>query len=123
MITLSLSPRESQICLRLLILLPLISQQTPLHLSARERQLDTCRLLVESKADIAANDRCSNTSRALPLPLTPRAAAVDARRSELPATTWLHIFAALALRNEFRAPNNPHAIDIQHSTLFAGRYK
>lgn len=123
MITLSLSPHESQICLRLLILLPFISQQTPLHLSARECQLETCRLLVDWKADIAANDRCSSTSRTLRLPLTPRAAAVDALRSELPATTWLHIFAASALRNELRARNNPHAIDLQNSTLFAGPYK
>jgi hypothetical protein len=109
--------------LRLLILLPFISQQTPLHLSARERQLETCRLLVESKADIAASDRCSSTSRALRLPLTPCAAAVDALRSKLPATTWLHIFAASTLRNEFHARNNSHAIVLQKLTLFAGPHQ
>jgi ankyrin repeat protein len=35
-----------------------IRRYTPLHVSAREGRLDTCRLLVESKADVAAENKC-----------------------------------------------------------------
>ena len=39
-------------------------QQTPLIYAARQGNLDICRLLVDSKADVAARDRCSSAVRA-----------------------------------------------------------
>jgi hypothetical protein len=43
---------------RKLILLLFFSQATPLHRSAAHGHLEVCRLLVESKADVAARNRC-----------------------------------------------------------------
>jgi hypothetical protein len=49
---------ETKLCLRKLILLLFFSQDTPLHLSASNGRLEVTRLLVESKADVAARERC-----------------------------------------------------------------
>ncbi len=49
---------EAKLCLRKLILLLFFSECTPLHWFAREGHVEFCRLLVESKADVAARDRC-----------------------------------------------------------------
>ena len=45
---------EAKLCLRKLILLLFFSELTPLHWAALNCHLETVRLLVESKADIAA---------------------------------------------------------------------
>jgi hypothetical protein len=48
------------------ILLLFFSQMIPLHHSGANSRLEVCRLLVESKADVAASDRCF-----IPPPLSP----------------------------------------------------
>jgi hypothetical protein len=49
---------EAKLCLRKLILLLFFRQITPLLDSGQRGQLEICRLLVESKADVAARTRC-----------------------------------------------------------------
>jgi hypothetical protein len=39
-------------------------QQTPLIYAARQGNLEICRLLIDSKADVAARDRCFSPPRA-----------------------------------------------------------
>ena len=46
------------------------SQDTPLILSASEGHAEACRVLVASKADVAARNRCRSPWRARNLPLT-----------------------------------------------------
>jgi ankyrin repeat protein len=49
---------ELKLCLRVLIILLFFSQDTPLHLSAENGHLETCRLLLQSNANLNAyNDR------------------------------------------------------------------
>ena len=57
---------QAKLCLRKFILLFSFSQYTPLHFSAHNGHLEVTRLLVESKADVAARDRCFS-----PPPLSP----------------------------------------------------
>ena len=96
--------------LRNLILLLFFSQITPLHGSAREGHLEVCRFLAESKADIAARDRCRSPLRACHGLLTPVAATAKLH-SNTPSTrtrtTLLHIFAVSARRNDALAAPHP----------------
>ncbi len=49
---------EAKLFLRKFILLLFFSLHIPLHMSALDGHLEVTRLLVESKADVAARDRC-----------------------------------------------------------------
>ena len=87
-----------------LILLLFFSQSTPLHQSAREGHLEVTRLLVESKADVAARTRCFSPPPSHHLSLTICLAAVATLHSNWPSTTTkptsLHTCAASARRND-----------------------
>ncbi len=61
---------EAKLWLRKFILLLFFSDYTPLHESAAKGHLEICRLLVESKADVAARNRCSSPSPSHYLSLT-----------------------------------------------------
>jgi hypothetical protein len=96
---------EAKLCLRNLILLLFFSQTTPLHWSAREGHLEISRLLVESKANVAAMSMCFSP----PPPshhrsLTIRLAALTKLHSNWPSTTTkptsLHTSAVLARCND-----------------------
>ena len=95
---------EAKLFLRKFILLLFFSQYTPLHWSAQEGHLEVTRLLVESKADVAARDRCFSPPPSHHLSLTIRLAAVATLHSNLPLTTKkptsLHTCAASALLND-----------------------
>ena len=95
---------EAKLFLRKLILLLSFSQCTPLHLSAIGGELAVCRLLVESKADVAARDRCFNPPPSHHLSLTICLAALATLHSNGPSTatkpTLLHTCAASALLND-----------------------
>jgi hypothetical protein len=83
-----------------LILFLFFSQQTPLHLSAWFGHLEICRLLVESKADVAARAMCFSPSPSHHLSLTICLAAMATLHSNAPSTatkpTSLHTCAASA---------------------------
>jgi hypothetical protein len=70
---------EAKLCLRKLILLLFFSELTPLHWAAINCHLETVRLLVESKADIAARrTECFSPppSRHLSLTICPAVMAI-----------------------------------------------
>jgi hypothetical protein len=87
-----------------LIHLIFFSQATPLHISAIEGHLEICRLLVESKADVAAITGCFSPPPSHHLSLTICLAAVAKLHSNAPSATTktalLHTCAASARRNE-----------------------
>jgi hypothetical protein len=95
-----------------LILLLFFRQRTPLHYTAWSGQfsamdgvqLEVCRLLVESKADVAAMDRCFSPPPSHYLSLTICVAAVATLLSNTPSTetkpTLLHTCAASARLND-----------------------
>ena len=86
---------EAKLCLRKLIRLLFFSQSTPLHLSAYHGHLEFTRLLVESKADVAARDWCFSPPPSHHLSLTICLAATVELHSDGPKeTTWLHTCAA-----------------------------
>jgi hypothetical protein len=66
--------------------------------------VETCRLLVASKADVAARGGCGSPWRARNLPLTPCVAATASLHSNAPPSatmpTLLHTFAVSARRND-----------------------
>ena len=107
---------EAKICLCKLILLLFSRQRTPLHYSAWSGQfsaidgdqLEVCRLLVESKADVAARDRCFSPPPFHYLSLTICLAAVATLLSNTPSTetkpTLLHTCAASARLNDVPPP-------------------
>ncbi len=95
---------ESKLCLRKLILFLFFRQQTPLHWSSINGRLEVCRLLVESKADVAARDQCFSHPPTHHLSLTICLAAMVTLHSNTPLTTTnptlLHTCAASARRND-----------------------
>ena len=102
---------EAKLCLCKLIRLLYFSSWTPLHCSAIGGHLEVTRLLVESKADVAARTRCFSPPPSHHLSLTIRLAAVATLHSNWPSkakkTTLLHTCAASARRND--APPSPAA--------------
>ncbi len=72
--------------MRKLTLLISFSQATPLHSSAFYGQLEVVRLLVESKADVAARDRCFSPPPSHHLSLTICLAAMATLHSNGPST-------------------------------------
>jgi hypothetical protein len=95
---------EAKLCLRKLILLLFFSQRTPLHESAFQGRLEFSCLLVESKADVAARDRCFSPLPSHHLSLTICLAAMAELHSNGPSTgikpPSLHTCAASARRND-----------------------
>jgi hypothetical protein len=95
---------ESKLCLRKFILLLFFSQCTPLQLSAYNGRLEVCRLLVESKADVAARSRCFSPPPSHHRSLTICLAAVTSLHSNTPSSTTnptlLHTCAASARLND-----------------------
>jgi ankyrin repeat protein len=93
-------------CLLTLILLLFLSGITPLHRSAIHGRLEVCRLLVESKADVAARMRCFSPPPSHHLSLTICLAAMAAAElhSKSPSTatkpTLLLTSAASAPRSD-----------------------
>ncbi len=90
--------------MRKLIILHFFRQWTPLHLSAYHDNLEICRLLVESKADVAARNRCFSPppSHHLSLTICLAGGAKLLLKSLSTATkpTLLHTCAASARRND-----------------------
>jgi hypothetical protein len=100
-----------KLCLRKLILLLFFSRSTPLHLSAYKGYLEVTRLLVESKADVAARDRCFSPPPSRHLSLTICLAAKVELHSDGPQdTTWLHTCAASAHPNDAPPPALPSCL-------------
>ena len=99
---------EPKLCLLIYLF---FSQNTPLMNSACGGFVETCRVLVASKADVAARDRCRSPWRARNLPLTPCVAATAGLHSDGPSTgtvpTLLHTFAVSARRNDAAPPRQP----------------
>ena len=97
---------EAKLCLRKFILLHSFSQSTPLHWCAH--QCLVSRLLVESKADVAARNRCFSPPPSHHLSLTICLAAVATLHSKSPSPATkprlLHTCAASARRNDARPP-------------------
>ena len=95
---------EAKLCLRKLILLLFFSQVTPLLWSAFEGRLEVSRLLVESKADVAATNRCFSPPPSHHISLTICLAAVAKLHSNWPPSskkpTSLHTCAASARLND-----------------------
>jgi hypothetical protein len=94
------------------ILLVFVSQNTPLHCSASNGQLETCRLLVESKANVDAQN-WFRTSLRFPYLLLTICVAVRAKLpSNVPSTatepTWWPIYAA-SQRSPARRSRSPLA--------------
>ena len=87
-----------------LIILLFFSHETPLFLSASRGRLDVTRLLVESKADVAARDRCFCPPPCHHVSLTICLVAMVSLHCCVPATalkpTLLHTCAASARRND-----------------------
>ena len=90
--------------MRKFILLLFFSQWTPLHFSAVWGRLEVCRLLVESKADVAARNWCFSPPPSHHLSLTIGLAALAKLHSKGPSfttkPTLLHTCAASALLND-----------------------
>jgi hypothetical protein len=109
---------EAKLCLRKVILLLLFSQYTPLHQSAMGGRLEVTRLLVESKADVAARDRCFSPPPSHHLSLTICLAAVVGLHSNSPSVgtepALLHTCAASALLND--APPRAAAAQIKNAS-------
>ncbi len=80
------------------------SQRTPLHQSVLNGRLEVTRLLVKSKADVAARDRCFSPPPSHHLSLTICLAAVATLHSNGPSPTTkptlLHTCAASARRHD-----------------------
>ena len=80
------------------------SGNQPLHQSALYGHLETCRLLVEARADVQAKDRCCSPRRFRRLPLTLCVLATAELHSNWPSTATspplLRICAALAPAND-----------------------
>jgi hypothetical protein len=99
---------EPKLCLLIYFF---FSQRTPLILSAYFGVKETCRVLVASKADVAARDWCRSPWRARNLTLTPCVAATAKLHSKSPSTTTrptlLHTFAVSAPRNDAAPPRQP----------------
>jgi hypothetical protein len=95
---------EAKLFLRKLILFLFISQGTPLHRSATHGHLEVTRLLVESKADVAARDWCFSPPPSYYLSLTICLAAMAELHANGPSTatkpTLLHTCTASARRND-----------------------
>ena len=95
---------EAKLFLRKFILLLSFRQSTALHWSAWYGHLEITRLLVESKADVAARGRCFSPPPSHHLSLTMCLAAMAKLHSNAPSTatkpTSLHTCAALARRND-----------------------
>jgi hypothetical protein len=95
---------EAKLCLRKFILSLFFSQWTPLHASVYDGHLEVTRLLVESKADVAARGRCFSPPPSHHLSLTICLAALATLHSITPSTwtkpTLLHTCAASALLND-----------------------
>ena len=95
---------EAKLFLRKFILLLLFSLTNPLHFSARRGRLEVARLLVESKADVAARTRCFSPPPSHHLSLTMCLAAMAKLHSNAPSTATkpilLHTCAASARRND-----------------------
>ncbi len=98
-----------------LILLLSFSQGTPLHDSAYHGHLEVTRLLVESKADVAARNRCFSPPPSHHLSLTICLAAGAKLQSKAPSAstkpTSLHTCAASVLLND--APPRAAAAQIK----------
>ncbi len=94
----------AKLCLRKLILFLFFSQSTPLFFSARDGHLEVTRLLVESKADVAARNRCFSPPPSHHLSLTIFHAAMATLHSKSPSTTTktalLHTCAASPRLND-----------------------
>jgi hypothetical protein len=102
---------EPKLCFfMLIILLVFRNDRTPLHGSAANGRLEVCRLLVASKADVAARNRCRSPLRARHGLLTPVAEAAKLH-SETPSTlkrpTLLHICSVSARRHDALAAPHP----------------
>jgi ankyrin repeat protein len=99
---------EAKRGLRKLILLLSFSQWSSLHLSAYNGRLEVSRLLVESKADVAARNKCFSPPPSHHLSLTICLAGLAKLHSNWPSTTtkptWLHTCAASARRNDALLP-------------------
>ena len=95
---------KAKLFLRKLILLLFFSEWTVLHLAAYNGRLEICRLLVESKADVAARTRCFSPPPSHHLSLTICLAALAKLHSNLPLTAkkpaLLHTCAASARLND-----------------------
>ena len=95
---------EAKLCLRKLILYLFFNESTPLHWSAFYGHLEVCRLLVESKADVTARERCFSPPPSHHLSLTICPAAGATLHSNVPSSatkpTSLHTCAASARRND-----------------------
>ena len=107
-----ISPSELFYEPKLCLLIDLFfSQNTPLIISAIDGRAETCRVLVASKADVAARGRCRSPWRARNLPLTPCVAAAAILHSKKPSTsttpTLLHTCAVSAPRNDAAPPRQP----------------
>ncbi len=100
---------ETKLCL--LIYLFIISQDTPLHYSAWMGHVEICRVLVASKGDVAAQQRCRSPWCARNLPLTSCVAGTATLHSKSPSkgtmSMLLRIFAVSALRNVAAPPRQP----------------
>ena len=79
-------PHAPCFCLRKFILLPFFSQFTSLHRSAFNGHIEVCRLLVESKADVAARTKCFSPPPSHHLSLTICLAAKAILHSNWPST-------------------------------------
>jgi hypothetical protein len=88
----------------MLIILLFCSESSPLHCSSAYGHLEITRLLVESKADVDARNRCFSPPPSHHLSLTICHAAVAAVHSNWPSTrkkpTSPHTCAASARRND-----------------------
>ena len=95
---------EAKLFLRKFILLLFFSQATSLHYGSYKNHVEICRLLVESKADVAARDRCFSPPPSHHLSLTICLAAVAELHSKWQSTTknppWPHTCAVSARRND-----------------------
>ena len=94
---------EAKLCFSKFIRVLYFSQNTPLCYSAWNGCLEVTRLLVESKADVAARDRCFSPPPSHHLSLTICLAALATLHSNLPSKatmTLLHTCAASARRND-----------------------
>ena len=103
---------EAKLFLRKFILLLSFSEYTPLHLAALYCHLEVTRLLVESKADVAARDMCSSPPPSHHLSLTICLTAMAELHSNMrpPSPTKprsLHTCAASVRRNDAHPPALP----------------
>jgi hypothetical protein len=99
---------EPKLCLLIHLF---FSRNTPLMYSAAGGSVETCRVLVASKADVAAREWYRSPWRARNLPLTPCVAAAAELHSDTPSTstrpTLLHTLTVSARRNDAAPPRQP----------------